>query len=644
MLQFIRERTTGLVAWGFVILITVPFALWGVHEYISPNPDVVLAEIEDTEIHYSDFQRAYARARQQYQEALGSGAMTEQQDRNLRSVTLNQMVMYVILDRSAADLGLRITDRQLAKTLQAQFFQGNSNLSREQYINILSRQGLTPERYENELRRQLLRQQLIQGIMQSAIITGSELVDIARLSYQQRVFSVLSFLPENYSEDLPDDATIQAFFEANRANFVIPEQIQVDYILISKAAIAANINASEEELRSLYETQKINYAQQEQIEASHILLQVEDDADESAWDKATERARELKSALDAGADFAALATDYSDDSGSAINGGSLGGFGRGIMVPAFEEAAFALAIGEISDPVRTEFGIHLILTTDHLETKTRPFAEVRAEILQTLQNREADQIYFEQAEQLATLTYENPELLETAAEQTALPIFRSQWFSYNGKGNDADLDLELFADPTILAAAFAPEAISSRENSQLLELNGERSMVLRVAERRQPRQQPLEEVQAGIVEQLELESTAAKARAAGNRSLGLLRSGLPAAAVAATADLSWVEYEALDRNSDAVDAILLQSVFRASEPVGGQPSYGGVVVRDGGYRVFSVTAVDDGNLGALTEEEREAVKYTLMDAHGKNAFIALQLGRRNASQVYISNVNLNAAP
>ncbi len=634
MLLFIRNKMTGIVAWGVVLLITIPFALWGVGEYVTPNQDAVLAEIEGTELRYSDFRIAYSRARQNYPNA------SSEQLTALRRNTLGQMVMFAVLDHSAAALGLRADDAVLAEAIRDAFFQGEVELTREQYIEFLQRQGFTPERYEEDLRRQLSRQQLVDGIAQSAVVTDTELSDAARRDLQRRQFSVLSFLPLNYSGDEPEQEVIAAFFKENRKDFVIPEQLQVEYLLLSRDDIAAGIEISEDSLRVLYEDQKLNYTELEHIEVSHILLSVPTDADATAWDEAMRKAEELKAVLDQGADFAALAKEYSNDYGSAINGGELGVFGRGIMAPAFDEAAFSLSVGKVSAPVRTEFGVHLIKTTEHVKSRVSSFASVRDQLRQEIIDRETDKIYFEQADQLTNLAYENPESLEYAAQQMTFPLQHSGWFSRNAKGNDADVDEALFYAPEVLSAAFNKDAIASREASALIELDGQRTLVLRVINHRKPRQQSLKEVQEEIIEHLIFESAAAKSRAAAKEILAALRHGVTAEAAARIVDLAWVTYEAQERDSDVTDNLLLQSVFKAPALTADRPFYGGIDVSDGGYRLFAVTRIEDRELDDIDAADRSELELALFSDYGRNAFIALQIGRRNAYEVYISDSSL----
>ena len=635
MILFIRNKMTGMIAWAVIILIAVPFALWGIGDYVSSDSDAVLAEIEDTTLHYSDFRIAYARERQNYQNA------SEEQLAALRSRVLSNMVIYAVLDLSAEEFGLRVSDAQLAKNIRDAFFQGDNELTREQYSQFLQNQGFTTERYEEYLRKQLSRQQLIDGVFQSAIVTDAELNDAVRRDLQRRRFSVLNFIPLNYSGNQPEQKAITNFFKKNSKDFVIPEQLQIEYLLLSRDDIAAGKEISEDTLRALYEERKLSYTGLEHIAVSHILLQVADDADASAWDEAISRAEELRGLLEQGADFTELAQEFSDDHGSAINGGSLGVFGRNIMTPEFEEVAFSLPIDEVSSPVRTEFGVHLIKTTEHVQSRIASFAAIREQLLQEVLHRETDKIYFEQVENLVNLTYENPTSLQVTANQIGLPLQRSGWFSRNGKGNDEGLDKDLFYNPKLLAAAFNKDAITDREASALIELNNQLALVLRVVDYRKPRQQEPKEVQSEIIEILTFESTAAQSRATAKETLASLRAGnLTANEAAVAVDLEWVAYEAQDRNSDVTDNLLLQAVFKSPVSTTDRPIYGGIDVSGGGYRLFTITDIENRVLDGLDASERSELKSALQDDYARNAFIALQIGRRNNYDVYISDRSL----
>ena len=517
MLEYIRERATGLVAWGIILLIIIPFAFWGIQEYFTPELEQTVAEVGDIDISYTQYTRAYSYIREQLQ---ASANNTLQDQALIQNSTMTRLLRDAVVEDAAIKSGLTVSDAQLVNAIRTQptFNQGEDGFSEVLYRSWLYSQGYTPTAFEQELKRTLLRQQIETGVSQSAFVTDGEFQEIMRLQLQMRTFSVLVFSRGNFSPEQPTEQELEDYYTANSQQFIRPEENQVQYLKLSKSDIATAIEVQEHQIKTLYETQKESYKESERVNARHILLAVEGE-DEVVWDKAIERAKELKAEIEDGADFADFATKYSDDTSSAKEGGSLGFFDRGIMVPAFEKVAFSQPIAKISDPVRTQFGIHLIEVTEREENRIPPLEELEASLIEEIQNREAEQIYYENVDRLANLAYENPKSLEVASEQLGMEIEQSPWFSARGGG-------DIFGERLIIDAAFSTEVLNEGNNSEVIELADDRAVVLRLLDSREQSQIPFEEVKTQIVQTLLHENSMLLAKTEGEQALEKLKQNI----------------------------------------------------------------------------------------------------------------------
>ena len=279
MLQFIRDNATGWIAWGIVILISIPFALWGIHQYVTPDSSVAVATVDDTEIGYYDFQRSYARSRQQLQSLIGTGLIGAEEDARLRRDVLEGMIDSEVIVRSAVGSGMRVGDEQLASTIQSQdVFQSGNAFSQEAYEGWLRSQGFSPGGFEEDLRRSLLEQQIAVGISESEFVSASGVRDAVRVRMQTRTFSLLTIPALDFQPPEPTDSEIRNHFEQHRVEYMAPERLRLRYLEVSMDEIAAGVKADDEELRALFDAEPDRFVTPEKREVSHILVAVPSDA------------------------------------------------------------------------------------------------------------------------------------------------------------------------------------------------------------------------------------------------------------------------------------------------------------------------------------------------------------------------------
>ena len=592
MLQYIRDRSTGWVAWVVVTLIIIPFALWGVYDYMSPSRSVAIAAVNGVEIDLRQFNRLYQQNRHQLQTRLGDAFDVETfGDALLREQTLERLIDDELLIQSGIDDGLRISDSQLARAISTMpRFQSENGFSLEIYDAYLRVQGLSPLGFEYEMRRGLLFDQIAAAVARNVRASTHEQRKVQRLDRQRRTYSLLRVAADAHRPSDIEEKEINAYHEANQSRFSSAEQVNVEYVALSRAAMERSVVVDDPDLNRLYEERKSNYVQPAQRNASHILVRLPDDADEESEAAALEKMDRVLQQLAEGRPFEELAKRHSEDPGSARQGGALGWFSAGVMEPAFEEAAFDLAEGEISDVVRTRFGLHLIRVTGRRESGVVEFEQIREQLLSDYRNEVAEQLFFEQAERLANLAFEHPDTLEVAAEALGAALVETGLIS-RSPGDRSGLS----AEARFIDAAFSPEVLAEGNNSELLEFDGLRVAVLRVKEHQPSRQLPLEQVKENVKAELMMVLGAEAARRKGVDLVSRLRNGESAETVATELGLEWTPEEQVGRTDSALSPTLRSLLFRIPKPGASAPIYDGMQAENGDFVVVELRGVETGD-------------------------------------------------
>ena len=433
MLQVIREHAQGKIAKVILVLITIPFALWGVDSYMKGGGGgLVVAKVGGQEISQNEFSQALRDQQDQMRTALGKNFDPAMMDNpEIRKSVLDGLVNQRVMLADATQDGLTVTDVQLARFIAGiEAFWENGTFSNTRYESVLRQQNMTVSMFEHRLRQDLLLQTAQEGVIRNAFIPKTVAENLVRINEQQRetsqaVIQIEQFMPQARIEA----AAIKDYYEKNQDEFKLPEQARLEYVVLSAENLAAQLTVSEEEIAAYYKEHASQFGQMEERQASHILIgygcQLPARQKKlQALEKARKVLQEAKQNPD---NFAQLAKQYSQDTGSAAQGGDLGYFGRGAMVKPFEDAAFKMNSGEISDLVQSDFGYHIIKLTAIKPAKLRSLQEVHGEITQELKKQKAGKKFAENAENFSNLVYEQGDSLAPVAQQLGLKIEQSDW-------------------------------------------------------------------------------------------------------------------------------------------------------------------------------------------------------------------------
>ena len=613
MLRFIRDRAKGFIAWLIFILIVIPFAFWGINSYFEGGGDVYVAKVNGEEIPARTYQRLLVQERAFRQQLLGENAADSPllDDTLIKRNVIERLVNSALLTQTAREAGFRIGDELLrARILSEPQFQRDGRFDGQLYRRILNSMGLTEPAYEAELRRDMLVAQLMNGVSETTFVPEPALEQLLRLQYQQRRLAYFLVAAAALTTEEPiDEAAVEAYYQENQSRFAIPEQVRVAYLELAAADLLDEVEVDEETLRRLYEERRADFMVEEERRARHILVAVPEDAGEDADRAAREKAQEILQRLQSGESFEELAKTLSDDPASAKDGGDLGYFGRGVMPKPFEERVFTMQVGEISEPVRTRFGYHVIELTDIRPAHGRSFEEVRDVLEREYREQRAEDLFYDLADRLTDLTYESPDTLDVAARELGLEIQVSDYFS-------RDAGTGIAADPKVREAAFNPDVLEAGNNSEPITIGDNHLVVLRVEDRKPVSHRPLEEVRADIEQILRLERARERAEEIGEQARARLQEAA-AAGQAPTAELlaeltgQWAEPGWVDRRAQGVPPDVLRLAFSVPRPQEGA-SIAGRRLSSGDYAVVVVSEVRDGDLAQIPGSERQALRQQLL--------------------------------
>jgi peptidyl-prolyl cis-trans isomerase D len=629
MLQDFRDRLTGPFVWFIVGIIVIPFAFFGIETFRTGGGDPVVAKVNDEKIRESQFRAKHEQKLQEFQRLMGPNFRPEMIDQErFRAMVLDDMVLESVVRQHVRKEGYRASDALVFETVQAiPAVQENGKFSTEASRSRLAQMGQAPTRFEERLREQIVMEQMRGGILGSAFVPPVAAELSYRLDQQQRWLAYAVFEAARYAPQVQvSDAQVQERYEQQAARFQAPERLRVAYVELALAQLSPAPVPEPEVLKVLYDAEKATrFTTVEERRTRHILVNFGADKD-----KARERIEALADRLARGADFAALAAAESDDPGSKAQGGDLGWVRRGQMLETFEQALFALGEGEVSGPVETEFGWHLIKLDALRETQTRKFEdpEVQAELLAAYRQRDAEHRYQQLSEKLEQGAFESPASLEPVAQATGLAVQTSDWFTRAEGGG-------VFAQPEARDAAFSDDVLQANENSRPVTVGDSRIVVLRKHDYEAPRQRPLEEVAATIREELKVEKARARAAADAAEALEALGQGRALEQIVTQKKAQLKAPGLVLRNASGIDTAILAELFRMPRPAEGTSGRTTVTLANGDVAVLVSTTVQDGDWAAAAEADRARQSNDLRNAQAGAEFAAYVAGveRRAEAEV-----------
>ena len=630
MLETIRNRAQGLVVGVLVGFICVTFALWGVQEYLNAGSDPVVARVAGKDIPASEFYRYYSQIERSAQ-VMGEGIDPAQFERaEFRDTQLGVFAKSQLLEDLSVTSGMRVSDALIVSNVRSTpIFQQEGQFSAQAYQRALQLLGYSSVEYEDRLRDALAVSEFRFGVGGSPLVAEAEARRLAALASETRSLGYVVIRRQQFEEGVAlDDAEIETFFNEHQADYRAPEKVDVAYLEITVAGLMQAIEVDEVEIADYYETQRETFVQEERRNVNHILVQVAQDAPEADNEAARSKLAELAERAREGEPFEDLAREYSEDLASQAEGGETGAFPRGVMEPAFEEAAFGLAeVGDISQPVRTKFGWHLMRLKEIEPEVVKPLDEVRDEIARTLAREIAEEEFFAMAERVDAPVFENPETLQVAADELGISVKTTGFKS-------RDELLALFA-PITVEAVFSEDVLEAGLNSLPIDDRDDRIVVVRVSAHEAERPQTLDEVRALVVARLMRENTTKAAQTLGEALIQQMQEGVPAETAAEQAGLNWTEVEDADRRSTDVTRAVLREAF-GLRPAEQGSRYAGMTLGSGDYAVIALHAVTRIDPAEVKDSEWKPIEQNLAVMRGNAAWewVQAELEASHPIEVY----------
>ncbi|SDH79643.1 SurA N-terminal domain-containing protein [Pseudomonas panipatensis] len=622
MLQNIRDNSQGWIAKTIIGVVVVLMALTGFDAIIrATHHENVAAKVNGDDISIGELQQAEEMQRRQLQQRLGKDFDASSLDEKLlKDAALKGLVERKLLIQAAQADKFAFSQQQIDQLiLQTPEFQVDGKFSADRFDQVVRQMGFNRLQFRQMLEQEMLIGQLRAGIVGTGFVTDTELQSFARLEKQTRDFATLTFKADP-SKAKVEDADIKSYYEAHKSEFMSPEQVVIDYIELKKSSFFAQVSVKQEDLEAQYQKEIAGLS--EQRDAAHILVEVNAKQTDA---QAKAKIEEIKARLAKGEDFAKLAKEQSNDTGSAASGGDLGYAGRGVYDPAFEEALYALkSKGDVSAPVRTQYGWHLIKLLGVQAPEVPSLASLKPKLEQDLKSQLVEQRFVDATKQLESSAYEASDLAQPAQE-LGLKVETSKPFGREGGEGVA-------ANRQVLQAAFSTEVLDDGANSGAIELDPDTVVVLRVKEHRKPEQETLEQVTSAIRQRLQREHAADAAKAQGEALLAGLREGKTPVTQAQSGQ-TWKVVEAASRGQEGVEPLLLQAVFRMARPAkADQPTFTGVTLGNGDYVLVRLNGISEPT-AAPSDEEKAMYRRFLASRSGQEDFAAFRRQLQDQAKV-----------
>lgn len=633
MLQTIHDKSKGWLAYVIVGFISIPFMLWGINSYLGGGDKLLAAQVNGEDISLQAFQRALQTQRDRLREMFGGNVPAEMlEGAAIKQSVVEAMVRDELMRQFAESQNFQVSSEQVAQEIRSlPVFQENGKFSAEKYTQLLESRRMDKLGFEADIRYGMRLQQFRDALQSSEFLTSSEYELFNKLGNQKRSASyALVETKALESQVQVNDEQIAEYYESNKDQFLSEERLKLAYLELDPESVTDAIEVSEDEVRTFYEQESDRFKTPEARKVSHILLKRGEGVAEADLEQ---KAAEISKRLAEGAAFDALVQEYSEDTFTVDKGGDLGFVYPGDLDTALEAAIFAAEQGVPSEAVKTAQGVQFVLVTDIQSSTQKSYDDVKADAERELKQRQADTRLLSLSEQLLTLTYENPESLEIAADALGAEIKTTDWVTRQagvGIGEEAK----------IREAGFSDDVLTSGRNSDILELDDGRQLVVRVQEHQAAATLPLDQVEDQVIAQLVSNGSREKAVELGGVLEAAVQAGTSIEKAAADVDgARYVQEVVMTRTGSEAPAEISGKVFKMAQPEAGGKTTSSLQMSNGDFVVIELSSVESG----LVEEEkamRDQTADILSSAYAERAFDAVYRFMESQAEIKIFNENL----
>lgn len=543
LISSIKKKSTGFVAYFIVGLIALTFIVTALYGIDFMGSGQTVAKVGDKEISKTEFLKNFVPQQRNLQQQLGAEYSTDIEN-ILKQTVIDQMVNSQILFQYAQNHGYVTTPKEVQTNIaKNEVFYRDGKFDVDQYKKILRLNGYSVQEYEASQFQQLTQEQLRSNIEKSAFVTDFERKNVTSLLNQERKFDYLEIPVKDFSDQVSiTDSMLKDYFDKNQDRFIKPMKVSVDFVELNLDEVTKSISPSDDDLAILYDEEKNRFSTDEERKAQHILVENKVTADQ------------VISLINEGKSFDDLAKEYSIDTGSKNSGGDLGFFGIGVMVPEFETAVFAMKEGEVSAPIKSEFGFHVIKLNKIKESSLKSFDEVKEQLVKIYQKNQGQKMIYDLSDEMTNLAYEGS--LEELAEKMNLKLQTSELFSKTSKSPNKKM----------INAAFSDPVLNRGENSEPIDLGDDKLVVLRLNNLEKSRNLNFDEVKIqveGIVKTQESKKLADKLT---DEIITSISDNQKTDEILKKNNLKWTSVEWTKRDNQKVDPSAIDLAFKAPKP------------------------------------------------------------------------------
>ena len=562
MLEAIRSRSQGWLAKLILILITVPFALFGIDAYLkNAGSGASVAKVDGDKISIQEYRNAMQSLRDRMQRE-GSKDLAALDSPAVKQSVLDRLINTRVLNAEVIDRKFKISNEQLTQfIIGLPEFQQGGKFSQEVYDKLLSQNQMTPSQFENKMRGELLVEQVRDGIPGLAFTSSAVEESVLKVEHQQREVTVAEIKSKDFiSQVKVDPAEVKAYYEKHKDKFKVPEQVKLEFVMLSANNLIPQMQVMDEESKKFYQENASKFQGDEQRRASHILIGFGASPTPASKAEAKKKAEQVLAEVKKNpTKFADLAKKYSQDPGSGEKGGDLGLFARGAMVKPFEDAAYSMKVGDVSGLVESQFGYHIIKLTE-IAGKGQGYDALKPQIRAELMYQKALAKFSEEAENFSSMVYEQSTSLQPAADAFHVPVQKSEWLSY------AD-GAKFFKSDKLMTLVFTDEVLKDKRNTEAVEVSNNTLVAARVVHHVPAAALPYDKVQDKVRQSWLTQAALAAARQAGQEKLTQWKASADGAVLG--------KAEVLSRaNPNQWPSALLEAVMHA--PTSSMPAWVGL--------------------------------------------------------------------
>ncbi|WP_317929211.1 SurA N-terminal domain-containing protein [Halioxenophilus sp. WMMB6] len=606
MLQTFRDNLKGTVAVFLVVLICIPLVIFGIDSLFNTNPNTqAVAEVNGEPISQVDLARAIELQRRQLMAQFGSSLPPEfLSDERLRGPVLQSLIQRAALLQAADNGGMVAAQATLDQiVVNSSDFQVGGKFDSQLYQQVLRSAGFTHQTYQDLIGAEVLLNQYAIGVGQSNFALPNEVHLVSALGLQTRDFEYVSLDPNSVADQVTvTEEQLQQYYDQHQDSYLKPEMVTLEAVELDAEYLAESVSVSDEQIKEQYDRAVKDFKSTTQRRAAHILF-------DTSSDDYEQRLADVQKKLAEGEDFSELAKQYSDDFGSRETGGDVGYSSGEQFVPEFEQALAQLQVGQVSEPIKTDYGIHLIKLVDVSESSMPTLDEMRLSLIEKIKSEEADRIFLEKKSDFEDLTY-NVSDLQPAATELGLSV------ETVGPSSRATA-IGILANPQVNEAAFSDELIESGRSSDVIEIDPLHLVVFRVVQHQAESVKPFSEVRDQVTLAVTEDLATVLLDERVQSALQSLKAGTSLADVASSFGVEINASLGTKRQQPSLDSGLVEHLFAMPKPRAGRV-FDSVEMSDGKIAIVSLSAVNSADLNNISEANQSAVNVQLTQLLGNS--------------------------